>query len=548
MSQGPFQGSSTTGLNNLPVVVKQMLSFSAAAGCLILAVYLFLLPQLAQSKLEKLQVLGKTQALLFADLASASLESGEQNKLIEQLQKFQAETAPGLGEFSQISVILQPEGVYYASTRSEYIGQKGHSSLIGQFASIEEGPVATQEIPYQVDGKVKRVYQFLKPIHRLSGEGELRVGTVQVLIGTENSLEETGRSLILHGLWVTACGLILLWLLHLPISSALERLTLALSQVTTGQLDQDLPVHYKDEIGLVYGAFNQMLGALRHAQSEAGQRMARSKPSTGGAELSLRKADLTCLCARIPGVSDWVTTEKPEQIAKQIQEFLVPFETIITENGGQVTKIIGDKVFSLFEGMNGINNALRAALRLNKAWKEQNHQRMVLGQKMQDYGIGIHAAAGIAGTLGPKTSSYTFIGAAAAAASHLCACAAREEVLVTNSTLERSSVHLQQLLVTELRDRTLGELEEVFSLLEATSSEVEAPKGPVNKEVLKEFIGGTDDVPDMLEETLRAAPLELNLEAEPPMPDWNPDDLKAASDGSFWEAVEQAPPKPKNKA
>ncbi|OGH00484.1 MAG: hypothetical protein A2600_05665 [Candidatus Lambdaproteobacteria bacterium RIFOXYD1_FULL_56_27] len=547
MSQGPFQGSTPTGLNNLPVVVKQMLSFSAAAGCLILAMYLFFLPQLAQPKLEKLQVLGKSQALLFADLASQALETGEQNKLEELLQKFQAETAPSLGEFSQISVILQPEGTYYASTRSEYIGQKGHSSLIGQLTSTGEGPVLTQEIPYQVDGKVKRVYQFLKPITRLVGESEQRVGTVQVLIGTENSLEETGRSLILHGLWVTASGLVLLWLLYLPISSALERLTLALSQVTTGQLDQDLAVHYKDEIGLVYGAFNQMLGALRHAQADAGQRQAKSKPSSTGAELSLRKADLTCLCARIPGVNDWVTTEKPEQIAKQIHEFLTPFETIIVESGGQVTKIIGDKVFTLFEGMNGINNALRASLRLNKAWKEQNHQRKVLGQKMLDYGIGIHAAAGIAGTLGPKTSSYTFIGAAAAAASYLCACAGREEVLVTNSTLERSSVHLQQVLLTELRDRTLGELEEVFSLLEATSSEVAAPKGQINKEALQEFVGGTEDVPDMLEETLRSAPLELNLADEPPMPDWNPDDLKAASDGSFWEAVEQSPPKPKNK-
>ncbi|MDT8448281.1 MAG: adenylate/guanylate cyclase domain-containing protein [bacterium] len=536
MSQSQFEAKQGSALNNLPIVYKQMLALLVLAGCLILALYLFFLPNMAASRLEQVQALGRSQAVLVSQMTLNALYNRDQQELADELEQFRTEVLDKQDGFIQTSVILHPTGIYYASTRPEYVGQKAHSTLVEQLDSTPADSVFSLEITYQIDGQNRRVFQFLRAI-TVPKEGEqVRIGTVQVLIGYDEILADTANTLIFNGFWISALGMILIWAYHLPMASGLNRLTLALNQVSAGQYEQELETHHNDELGKLLQAFNRMALGLRQIQQQAVQnRLAKGQvPEKVKTDYSLRKADLTCLCARIPGVQDWIATESPENLSKLLNEYLAGFEQQVSESGGQVVKIVGDKVYTLFEGMNGINNALRASIKLAKAWKEQNHQRKVLGQKQLDYGIGLHSAAGIAGTLGNRKGAYTFIGDSASVAEFLCGCSGREEILVASSTLERASVHFQQQQVTDLKNRNLGELEEVFRLLDSPASPKEAHNA---EQESNELHGGFDSlVPDMLEETLRSAPLDLELDDEPPLEDWATDDIEATGQ-SFWSDV-----------
>jgi len=534
----------TTGpKNRLSMVVKQMsLIASLCAGVIVLLYFVFL-PQLAKGRLDQLITQGNSQAVLVSQMALNAVYARNQNELNHQLAQYQVKVIKEASEFMQISVILYPGGLYYGSTTPAFVGQKSHPTLVRQLESTPLEAVSSSTVPYQIDGEVKQVFQFLKAVNISKEDQLIRIATVQVLIGYDSILKETGEMLLLHGFWVTLFLLALVWLVNQPMSRCYKRLTLGLHQVTAGHLEHEMPRAYGDEAGQVYLAYNQMTKALKFQQSSHSPRKPAAQERTKGGEISLRKANLTCLCTRIPEMQEWINSEKPDHTAKLVQGYLSGLEAVISENGGQVIKVLGNKVYTLFEGSNGINNSLRAALKLSKTWTDDNHQRKVLGQSQLQYGLGLHAASGLAGTLGPKSGSYTVIGEAASAAEYLCSCAGPAEALVTQSTLEQANIALQQTQHENLRSSSLRVLEEVFLVKEpsqADQGEKNTPHTPGNEDYQSSL--SLDNMPGMLEETLMAAPLDLNLKDEPPLEDWKTEDLDATSKASFWDEASQSSP------
>jgi len=526
--------------NSLSTVVKQMALVVSISAIVVLVLYSFFLPQLAQGRLDQLLTQGKSQSVLVSQMALNAVYSRNQKELNQQLARYQVEVIKDADQFMQISVILYPSGFYYSSTTPAFVGQKSHSTLLTQLESTPLEAVSSSIMPYQINGQVKQVFQFLKAVNISKEDQLIRIATIQVLIGFEDILQETGELIFLHAAWITLCFLILVWLVNQPVSRCYKRLALGMSQVSAGHLDHEMPKASGDEAGQLYQAFNHMTKALKAHRSTSLSRKSASEEHSRGNEISLRKANLTCLCARIPQMQDWINSEKPDHTAKLIQQYLGGLETVIAENGGQVIKILGNKVYTLFEGINGINNSLRAAVKLSKTWSEDNHQRKVLGQPQLHYGLGLHAASGLAGTLGVKSDSYTFIGEAASAAEYLCSCAGASEALATQSTLERASISLQQNPHDELRSSSLRVLEEVFSITEIVATESVSKASPftVSNEDYQSSLS-LDNMPGMLEETLMAAPLDLNLKEEPPLEDWKTEDLEATSKASFWDEAQQ---------
>ncbi|OGG94957.1 MAG: hypothetical protein A2527_06350 [Candidatus Lambdaproteobacteria bacterium RIFOXYD2_FULL_50_16] len=538
--------SSAPSLNNLPIVFKQMLALVLLAGCLTLVMFLFFRPELASSRFEDLIHQGKAYTVMTEQMALASLDNRQPKQLADSLEVLGKELVVKAKDLVQISVILLPSGGYYASTRSDLVGATAHPSLMEQLEAAGEEGVQVTQIPYSSEGQVLPVYQFLKAITVTKDDQVIKVGYVQVVIGYNSILAQSGASIVIHGLWITALGLLLLWFFHLPFASAHNRLTLAMAQVGSRKYDQELDSPYQDEVGKLFQAFNQMTYNLKTLQAEQNRQPIKTTkaPETvnQGLDFSLRKADLTCLCARVPGIQDWIGRENPDKIANLLQEHLVPFERQVKDLGGQVVKVIGDKIFTLFEGMNGVNNALRAAVSINRGWIELNHQRKVLGQKQLDYGIGVHSTLGLAGTLGPQVGAYTFVGASAAVAEYLCSCAEREAVLVTASTLERASVGFGQQQAKGLKSRSLSENEEIFSIVDLPAEKGVSESRERLTELKADFKGGFESmVPDMLEETLRSAPLDLNIGDEAPVS--SPGDTGAGT--NLWRGYDGQNPDPK---
>jgi len=360
----------------------------------------------------------------------------------------------------------------------------------------------------------------------------------------------------------------------------------ALNQANRRNFEYTLQSRSNDEIGLLFSAYNQLAKQLK---THFGERLpsALRKPSEGdqdkspvSAQQSLRKAEITCLCARIPDIEKIIGGDAPDEVADYIHEFLTPFDATVQSFGGQIVKVLGDKIFAFYEGINSIDNAIRAAIKINQIWQGLNHERRVLDRDSLNYGIGLHSADGVAGSLSKTNWSYTFFGQASSIAAYLCLCAEREQILVSSSMMDRTSSAFQHKIVENLAPFGLSETEvflEISSNLQSTEIPEKEHSGATSDlrtessdMMIETMVGneppqksGSHDelsaglnrkaedstIPDMLEETLKATPLQsLNpeemkdeLPEESTLQDMKGGTFSGDKSRSLWDQVDQIP-------
>ena len=514
---------------DLKIPFKWLLITSMVGLSIILVLGVLFAERLAQPRLEQIQQMGKAQTILVAGLAKNALASRDEQPLQQQLQELEEEIASHGGGFFEASVILHPAGVYLASTTAEYVGKTAHSSLLSRLGPAVGAQPMTQ-VRYRVGSEDIQAYQFLQTVTLEAGGQSTKAATVQIVLGYGDTVKEVQRRVIFAGFWILGGVLLLLWIFSMPLVTGMARVTDALDEVLHRRYQTRFEPEANDELGHLMLAMNQVTASSQTLHDEA-QRLAakvvEQEPSSPASALdgaTLRKADLTCLCARLPGVQTVIHSEAPENIVTFVEAFLNSFSKKIADNGGQVVKILGDKVFCLFEGINGINNALRAAIHVNQTWREINRERRVMEKDPLEYGLGLHSAEGIAGNIGQGAGAYTFIGDAAKIAGYLCSCAKPGEILATSSMLERANHTYRHNVVEELKTYFPADKEEVFSIIEAMpfgDEETLKQRKPVQETAIFEPMQTTGvglanerGIPDMLEETLSSAPLELNFADE----------------------------------
>nr|WP_100642817.1 adenylate/guanylate cyclase domain-containing protein [Alteromonas facilis] len=128
----------------------------------------------------------------------------------------------------------------------------------------------------------------------------------------------------------------------------------------------------------------------------------------GSSSLELGRADeddVAILFCDIRGFTGLSEKMKPQELMKFLNSYFLRMNDPIHQNGGFIDKFIGDAIMALFDHPNGrpedkANDALRAAIDLNKALAVYNHHRAKSGYEPIKIGIGIHFGAVIIGTVG----------------------------------------------------------------------------------------------------------------------------------------------------
>ncbi len=142
---------------------------------------------------------------------------------------------------------------------------------------------------------------------------------------------------------------------------------------------------------------------------------------------------------------------KPEETVDILNKIFSAMEEVITQNGGNINKFIGDAIFAYFrrpysnEG-EATKPVLRAALRmqdrfeiLNKGFKAAYSDQMEIGM-----GIGVAAGTAIVGNLGSANRmEFTLIGDTINLASRLCGIAKSGQILVNEEMAEVSQDYFE---------------------------------------------------------------------------------------------------------
>jgi len=484
----------------------------------------FFLDRMAASNVKQIREMAGTTSVIVSDLALSSFYSRDKTQIIDSLDKVMREESSHESDLLQISVILFPSGVYYASTNKEFQNKKVGQTLLTKIEKNSEQQTVSELLNYEVNNRTTTVLQFLRNIQVKKEGEEKRIATVQVLFDYNRILKKSRETLFFWGLLILLLCFALVGALFLPISSVYTRLYEGMEEVTRNRFGFELPSKTRDETGILFKTFNRMnrhlLANFKKGQEAHLESLQDEDPDKAGlSEHLLRKTEITCLCARIPGIQDVIEKNDPSAVDDYINGFIEPFEKKVQEYGGQIVKVLGDKVYTLFEGINSIDNSVRMALKVNQGWQIDNHERKVLDRKQRNYGIGLHSTEGIAGALSRMSSaSYTFIGEAASAAERLCSCTQAEEILISSSMMDKTTGAYQHQLAKTLSAEDLTMKEDVISItplpIDEMHTRLATKSGAAENEAGSAFMTGKtkpsfeSSITDMLEETLITSPLD----------------------------------------
>lgn len=520
---------------NLPDTVMPAYSFRVVSKILLIVGFIivasiallnfFFLDQIAATNVRQVKEMARTTSVIVSDLALSSFYSRDKTQIINALDKVLNEEDAHDSGLLQVSVILFPSGVYYASTNKEFQNKRAGQTLLRKIELNSTAQTVSELLNYEVNNRTTTVLQFLRNIHVNMDDTEKRIATVQVLFDYNRILKKSRETLFIIGGLVLLLCFLLVGVLFLPLSAVYCKLYEGMEEVTHNHFNYTLPVGSGDETGILFKAFNRMnqhlLEVFKKGQDSRAELVKDGDAGKSGVgEHMLRKTEITCLCARIPGIQEVIENSVSSIVDEYINDFIGPIEKTAKEFGGQVIKVLGDKVYTLFEGINSMDNSIRMALKVNQAWQIDNHERKVLDRKMKNYGIGLHSTEGIAGSLSRMSAGYTFIGEAAAVAERLCSFAQAEELLISSSMMDKTSGSYLHQLVKNISVEDLLKGDDVISItpLPIDDASARLKADGANSGTLSGSIGDPlsgkpkssfeSSITDMLEETLITSPLD----------------------------------------
>ncbi len=152
------------------------------------------------------------------------------------------------------------------------------------------------------------------------------------------------------------------------------------------------------------------------------------------------------LFSDIRGFTSMTEVLKPEETVDVLNKMFTALQEVITQNGGDINKYIGDAIFAYFRRPHGNEGeaakmVLRTALRMQDRFELLNKTYKVGYSKPVDIGLGVGITAGtaIVGNLGSANRmEFTLIGDTVNLASRLCGIAKHGQVLVNEEMADVS--------------------------------------------------------------------------------------------------------------
>jgi adenylate cyclase len=218
----------------------------------------------------------------------------------------------------------------------------------------------------------------------------------------------------------------------------------AISGVTAGDMDVEVPVYDGSELGLLQSGFNQMVEGLRERERirdlfgrHVGEDVAREAMEREGA-LGGETREVAILFVDLTGSTELAASRPPAEVVDLLNEFFGVVVETVDRHGGWVNKFEGDAALAVWGAPQQCDDAAGSALAAAREMCER------LGDEVSEIeaGIGVSFGTVVAGNIGgAKRFEYTVIGDAVNEAARLVDLAKEEgtPVLASSAALEHAS-------------------------------------------------------------------------------------------------------------
>jgi class 3 adenylate cyclase len=355
-------------------------------------------------------------------------------------------------------------------------GQRGAlqasiSALMGMAQGAEQGVFAPEL------GGTPYLGQFLALPDPLGNEGaqllQLRskAGVLQLL----SSIRQT---------FFTVLGSLLLLAVALSfvfagtVTKPLRALMQGTRAIEEGDLDYQIPISTKDELGQLAQSFNQMIGQLREKERVKalfGRYLPkavaeRALAHQGEIGLGGEQKDVAILFSDIRGFTSLSERLAPPEVVAMLNDYYTRMIDVLFEHDGTLDKTIGDAIMAVFgapvSDEDAVPKALRTALGMMRALKAFNADRAAKGQEPIAIGIGVNCGLVVAGNLGSiKQLSYTVIGDEVNLASRMCSNAKGGQILVTEAVYRKAKWAFEFNALEPIQVKNVSQPVQVYEVL-----------------------------------------------------------------------------------
>lgn len=233
-----------------------------------------------------------------------------------------------------------------------------------------------------------------------------------------------GRIVLLFFLAALVAILLVTWTLRMKLVLPIRRLKAGAADVAGGRLDQRLVLDSRDEMGVLAGAFNEMLQGLQERErmrrfvSRSTLADIREEQAGRGAGRLGRSVPAAILCSDIRDFTTLSERCPPDQVVEMLNDYFTEMDFLLQGQGGEIQKLVGDAIVAVFHEGEGLAHpalrAVKAGLEMRAALRAFNADRRRRGLFEIENGIGIHFDTVVEGTVGAAGGrlDFTVIGPA----------------------------------------------------------------------------------------------------------------------------------------
>lgn len=211
----------------------------------------------------------------------------------------------------------------------------------------------------------------------------------------------------------------------------------AARRVGNGDLDVYVTPRSKDELGRLAREFNNMVTHLREKlqmQKFLSKLTVEMIQERGGERVEAYeegdRRQVTILFSDIRNFSAIAEDCEPELVVKLVNIYFDLQTRIIEANRGVVDKFNGDQIMAIFQGPRMVENAVSAAIDIQRNVSKLNRQRAGAGEITFELGIGINQGFAVMGKMGSKNRmDYTVVGDVVNIANRLCSLARSGQII-----------------------------------------------------------------------------------------------------------------------
>jgi adenylate cyclase len=294
-------------------------------------------------------------------------------------------------------------------------------------------------------------FQYVYPIftqRKENGRGNVvRLGATYVSFSKKaifDPIVHAQKIAISSAAGILFCSVIGILIISRKLTHQIKLLSDGARQVGYGNLDVEIDVRSNDELGQLTSEFNKMTQHLREKtqmqkfMSPLTVDMIRNTMGRNGERSKAAKKDVSVLFSDVRKFSTIAEQLAPEEIVKLVNVYFNLQTQVIESHNGIVDKFMGDQIMAIFQGHDMADDALRAAVEIQRKIRLLNQERQAEKKVVLEMGIGINNGPAVLGNMGSTNRmDYTVIGDVVNVASRLCTAAKSGQIIASLELAKR---------------------------------------------------------------------------------------------------------------